>query len=531
MTYKKYSITLIHFAILITFLTTATIAQNIPPKPEPALFVTDLAKVLSVQEKESLEQKLSNYNDSTSTQIAIVFIDQLDGYDIEVYANKLARTWGIGQKGKDNGILLLASAKERKVRIELGYGIEPYISDLAAKKIIEHELVPAFKQETYAKGFEQATDTIIKALSGKFKPYRNEIFFGNTFRIVIYALTLLVIIFYPSLASKKHWLAFTLSVIFYTALIEPFLGYLIEFQWSWVLTGLGNLVILLFWNNQTDRESLKKYYLRRLQNLEKDTNWDELLKKYKGHKVTKLQAELTDALQHFSEESELKELRNKYRYLYDRISAPYRHDVGEREDHILQTLLHLAQRKVQDNEVYEESSRTAFMEKINRSAHEFDQLNLQGDFSREDLLKLIEVIDLFTPTVKAPYRYLKVNFPNFIKHIEQEFKTIKDKRPELISKNAQKALRKVKKLNFNFPENREQLFEFYEAQVISKLQKLNEKRTSSTYSYYSKPKKTSSYKRPSSSNYSYDYSSGSGGSSGTDFGGGDFGGGGASGDW
>lgn len=145
------------------------IAQDIPSKPNPAKFVNDFAQTLNPLEKDSLEAKLKAYNDSTSTQIVVVFILDLGGHNLEAYANTLARTWGIGQKEQNNGILILVAKNDRKIRIELGYGIEDKITDLDANYLIDKHIRPNFRIEQYAKGLDLATDEIFKYLTGQYK--------------------------------------------------------------------------------------------------------------------------------------------------------------------------------------------------------------------------------------------------------------------------------------------------------------------------------------------------------------------------
>jgi uncharacterized protein len=163
----KKSINCLLFLILMGKL--GLFAQNIPGKPEPASYVNDLAGMLKPDEGQLLEIKLKKYFDSTSTQIVVVIIQSLDGYLIDDYAQKLAENWGIGQKGKDNGLLILVSKKDRKMKIATGYGLEAKITDLAAKQIIDNQLVPNFKTENYYQGLTEATDFIFKLLSGEFK--------------------------------------------------------------------------------------------------------------------------------------------------------------------------------------------------------------------------------------------------------------------------------------------------------------------------------------------------------------------------
>ncbi len=144
-------------------------SQNIPEKTNPPRLVNDFGNLLSESEEGVLEKKLLNYQDTTSNQIAIVTITSLEGYDIESYSYKLASDWGIGQKNKNNGILILVAAQEHKMRIEVGYGLEGAVTDAATKQVIREVMKPAFKQNNYYGGLDQATDYIIKFASGEYK--------------------------------------------------------------------------------------------------------------------------------------------------------------------------------------------------------------------------------------------------------------------------------------------------------------------------------------------------------------------------
>jgi len=144
-------------------------AQTVPPRPDPPRLVNDLAGLLQPQEVAALEQKLVAYNDSTSSQIAVVTVPTLDGNDIAYYAQKLYEGWGIGRKGKDNGILVLVAAQEHLARIQTGYGLEGAVPDALAKRIISNTLVPAFKQNQYYAGLDRGTDQLIALAKGEYK--------------------------------------------------------------------------------------------------------------------------------------------------------------------------------------------------------------------------------------------------------------------------------------------------------------------------------------------------------------------------
>lgn len=147
------------------------LAQNsdFPPRPTPPRLVNDMADMLTQQEETALEQKLVNYNDTTSTQIAIVTITSIGGYDANQYAAELGERWGVGSEKFDNGIVILVAKEERKVAIQTGYGMEHIIPDAIAKRITEYTLKPNFQQGEFYKGLDDATSFIISVASGEYQ--------------------------------------------------------------------------------------------------------------------------------------------------------------------------------------------------------------------------------------------------------------------------------------------------------------------------------------------------------------------------
>jgi uncharacterized protein len=142
--------------------------ELINKRPEQKL-VHDYAGVLNEYEKQTLEQKLYRFDDTTSTQIAVVLVKKLDGYSIEDAATELFRKWGIGNKKTNNGILLLAAIEDRKVRIEVGYGLEGAVSDYTAGEIIDNDIKPNFKAGQYYHGIDAAANSMIEAAKGRYK--------------------------------------------------------------------------------------------------------------------------------------------------------------------------------------------------------------------------------------------------------------------------------------------------------------------------------------------------------------------------
>jgi uncharacterized protein len=174
-------------------------AQNIPPKPQPARLVNDLAGVLSQEEENNLERKLVAYDDSTSNQIAVVLVKTLNDYPIEEFALQLFRSWQIGNKKTNNGILILAAIDDHKVRIETGYGLEGAVPDIIANQIINNDIAPNFRNNDYYEGLDKATSSIIAAAAGEYKApdnYRNRGVQGKKFPVgfIIALIVLLIII-------------------------------------------------------------------------------------------------------------------------------------------------------------------------------------------------------------------------------------------------------------------------------------------------------------------------------------------------
>jgi uncharacterized protein len=139
------------------------------PRSTPPHLVNDFAHVLTPEQAQALEAKLLEYADSTTTQIAVITVPSLNDLDESEVALEFLRQWGIGIKGKDNGVVILAATQDHKIRIETGYGLEGAVPDITAKTIIEHDIVPAFRQNNFYRGFDAATNSIILAAAGEYK--------------------------------------------------------------------------------------------------------------------------------------------------------------------------------------------------------------------------------------------------------------------------------------------------------------------------------------------------------------------------
>ena len=147
---------------------TATQTSNEKSSNFPALTgrVVDQARVLSQSTKDELETLLATHENNTTNQVVVATIESLGNAQIEEYSIELARRWGIGQKGKDNGVVLVVAPNDKQVRIEVGYGLEGTLTDALSSSIINYYIIPEFKKGDIQNGINIGTQKIIALLDG-----------------------------------------------------------------------------------------------------------------------------------------------------------------------------------------------------------------------------------------------------------------------------------------------------------------------------------------------------------------------------
>ncbi|MDO5342409.1 MAG: TPM domain-containing protein [Bacteroidia bacterium] len=156
-------------AFLISF---SVSAQDIPARPVPPRLVNDFADILSAKQEQILESKLVRFNDTTSTQICIVTIDDLGGTTVADFAYQIGEKWGVGHKENNGAVILIKPKKGNEsggVTIQTGYGLEPFVTDAVSKRIIEQVMIPSFKENDYYTAIDKATSVIMGLVSGQFK--------------------------------------------------------------------------------------------------------------------------------------------------------------------------------------------------------------------------------------------------------------------------------------------------------------------------------------------------------------------------
>jgi uncharacterized protein len=194
-------------ALLIT--AAPALAQTLLPKPDPPRLVNDYAGVLSDSQAQALEHKLDAFNDSTSNQIAVVIVNDLQGYDRSEFAYTVAKEWGIGQSDFNNGVLILVKTKTKEsggqVFIATGYGLEGAIPDLAGADIIDREILPRFREGDYYGGLNAGTDVLMALAAGEYSydNYRKNVPSGLV-PSVIFIIFIIIIIILASAGNSNN---------------------------------------------------------------------------------------------------------------------------------------------------------------------------------------------------------------------------------------------------------------------------------------------------------------------------------------
>ena len=201
-----FSLTLL---TLLLFLPISLGAQTLIPRPDPPRLVNDFAGVLSSSELQALESKLVAFNDSTSNQIAVVIVSDLQGYDKSEFAYKVAKDWGVGQSDFNNGVLVLVKTKTDEslgqIFIATGYGLEGAIPDIACADIIDREIIPHFRENDYYGGLNAGTDVLMSLASGE---YNYDTYAGGgssgSFPAVIFIIIIIAVIIMASAGNSNN---------------------------------------------------------------------------------------------------------------------------------------------------------------------------------------------------------------------------------------------------------------------------------------------------------------------------------------
>lgn len=195
--YRQALLRGLHIVVCFLLLAVSVSAEDkdFPAKPNPPRLVNDFAHMLTDAQAADLEAKLVNYDKTSSTQITVVTIKNLGSYEISEYAVELGNRWQVGRKGKDNGVLMIASLDDHKINISTGYGLEGALPDAMCGRIIRNEIVPAFKEGQYYQGFVQGVDAVIAATKGEYTADKTD-GKGEGKRLPAWAIIILILVVY-----------------------------------------------------------------------------------------------------------------------------------------------------------------------------------------------------------------------------------------------------------------------------------------------------------------------------------------------
>lgn len=211
--------------------------------------VNDLAGLLDETARHRLEQKLADLEQATSAQVVVLTIPSLEGESLEDFSYRVASTWQLGQKGKDNGVLFLIAKNDRKMRLEVGYGLEGVLPDATCRRILDNLVRPRFRAGDFAGGIEAGVEAVAKVIQGQALPEEaqksskeragDELgFWGTLFFLGIFLIVVGTFSTFALFGSGcQSWFLYLFLLPFWTAFpmaIHPTVG---------LLTGLGWLVL------------------------------------------------------------------------------------------------------------------------------------------------------------------------------------------------------------------------------------------------------------------------------------------------
>ncbi len=244
--------------------------------------VNDYAHILSEETVSQLTIKLEQHETLTTNQIVVLTLPSLEGEDLETFTNKVFETWQLGQKARDNGVLLLVSIQDRKLRIEVGYGLEGVLTDGLCGTIIRNEIVPPFRRGNYDAGITAGVDAIISAIKGEFKAEQageraiqfSDLKFPYNLIVGLFVFSILGVFTLIGLFSKGFtaWFLYIFLIPFYFALTIGIFG----LPAGLILTVtylIGFPLVKKFIGSQSGQNWMEKHWPEVHKTLQKGISW------------------------------------------------------------------------------------------------------------------------------------------------------------------------------------------------------------------------------------------------------------------
>ena len=204
---RRFAALVVAGSLCLGFIIPVSSSALTPPSP-PSGYIRDDAKVISDETEQRLETKLTDYEKATGNEIAILTIKSLDGEDLEDFTYRVASAWGPGNKEVNNGVLLLVAVDDRKLRIEVGRGLEPVLTDLQSNLIITQKITPHFKNGDYTTGIENGVNNIVSVIGGSRLSTNTPVDSpGGMFEVIMTIASGVFIFLFPLLAYIGAYLA------------------------------------------------------------------------------------------------------------------------------------------------------------------------------------------------------------------------------------------------------------------------------------------------------------------------------------
>lgn len=551
-------IEIIFCAIISNLAFTGISAQNIPSRPQPARFVNDYVNQLSVQDRQLLENKLKSYSDKTSNQIVIVIVPALEGHVLEDYSHKLAESWGIGQRGKDNGLLILTSISERKVRIETGYGMEDAIPDLIAKRIIDNLIVPDFRKGNFAGAYNQAVDFLIKVIENKnsgnqaaYEKIHNELDLDSEDRQAVFGGRIILYIFwsifflgmfaiyYSSRTVKLKLIGFSNMIFMFMVLIygEWLYKDSIHSAGFWFFQFLVPFIVLIAYKivfrKIRYRESRYSLLLKYTQS---DDSWKKLNHLYRNPEVSKKFLEYKDIIKKENlDPGKIKKINKLISGIQDILQAPHKYFKKKSNAELVDICDKIQSMNILKNKMYQKKDRDDWTVQINQQLDYFKPMENEEP-GNEDKDRQQSFIKKIQALKDEPKKYLKIDYQWIDSEVDQFFKN-KDiwaaYRSAYTASSISRANKKFSQLKMDLDKTMEVRNDLYYKQLLKIYEQIASLKKNPGLHLKKKAVYISSASTSwSSSGSSYSSTFGSSSSfSSSSFGGGSFGGGGASGSW
>jgi uncharacterized protein len=255
---QRKRIGLVVFGVFLVCLPGVVAALAVPPAPTD-IPIVDQTNTLTAEQKNALAASIAQERKETTNQIAILMIPTLGDAVLEEYSLNVARTWGIGEKDKNNGVLLLIAKDDHKLRIEIGYGLEGALTDARSSQIIRNEIAPLFNQGKYYEGIAAGLNGIILAIHNEYDatlanaPQQKK---GVPFEVLFYILFFIPLWLSSVLARSKSWWA--------GGVVGAGLGGILGVIFGFIFIGLAAVGVLAILGLLLDRAVSKNYATRKI---------------------------------------------------------------------------------------------------------------------------------------------------------------------------------------------------------------------------------------------------------------------------